>query len=191
MALSPSNNEDIWIFGYGSLIWKVDFDHEEAMVGFVRGYARRFYQGSTDHRGVPGSPGRVVTLLPDDASVTYGVAYRVAAKNVDAVMSYLDYREKGGYERMELEVLPHNNSKTPVRALVYTCTDANSNWLGPAAEDAIALQVFHSTGPSGPNREYVLKLAEAMRSIAPGVRDAHLDAIEDHLQRLIDAHASA
>ena len=170
-----------WVFGYGSLIWRPDFPFAESRPARVEGWVRRFWQGSTDHRGVPGAPGRVVTLLPEPEAVCWGMAYRIAAPDRDSVVAHLDYREKGGYALEQVTLLlagPHAEQA----GFVYIATPDNPNYLGPAEEAEIARIAALSHGPSGPNDEYVLRLAHALREMK--AEDPHVFAVEEHLRRL-------
>lgn len=175
--------DEFWIFGYGSLVWRPDFAFRDRQPGFIEGWMRRFWQGSTDHRGVPGAPGRVVTLLPEERSVCWGMAYEIGGEDLEATLAHLDYREKGGYsvERVRLHLSSDGTRKDVREAHVYIGSPDNPNYLGPADSVQIARQIQESRGPSGPNDEYVLRLAEALRDI--GADDPHVFEIERLLRR--------
>lgn len=180
----------MWIFGYGSLMWKVDFPYEEKKLGFIRGYARRFYQYSTDHRGTPENPGRVVTIIPADESYcVYGIAYRIHKDDVEKVVAHLDYREKGGYERKSVVFHPFHEEEESFKITLYLGDHDNENYAGPADIKTIAEQVYRSEGPSGTNIEYVLKLAYAMKLFFPHVEDDHLFSLEKELNNLINQNS--
>ena len=83
---------------YGSIVWKTGFEYAERKVCCAYGHRRRFYQGSTDHRGTPKLPGRTVTLEPAEEFV-WGAAYKVEADNAAAVLELLEFREKAGHFR--------------------------------------------------------------------------------------------
>ena len=180
MTAHPKN-KTMWIFGYGSLIWRPDFDFVEHRDGYLEGWARKFYQGSTDHRGVPGAPGRVATLVREPGAKVWGRAYRIDGEEADAILAQLDHREKGGYERHQVDVLCASGACVQ-DALVYVATRENPVWQGPAPVQTIARQIRAAHGPSGANIEYLLELAESLRNMeAP---DPHVFAIERALQRL-------
>lgn len=170
----------LWIFGYGSLVWRPSFPHAERRPAHVRGWARRFWQGSTDHRGVPGAPGRVVTLIEAPDAVCWGVAYRIDGDRAEAVIDHLDDRERGGYDRHEVELHFGVDGGATEAGLVYVATPANRNYLGPAPLVRIAEQVRAARGPSGPNLEYVLRLAEALRELE--AHDDHVFELEELLR---------
>mgnify|MGYP001326126888 CR=1 FL=1 len=165
--------DPIWIFGYGSLIWRVEFPFADKRPARIRGWKRRFWQGSTDHRGVPGAPGRVVTLLPDEVGCCSGMAYRLDASSQEQVLQQLDVREKGGYQRQSIE-LDLTDSRR-VTGLTYIATPTNGNYLGPAPLHAIAEQICRSRGPSGANSEYLFRLARALNEL--GSEDTHVAAL--------------
>jgi len=105
-----------WIFGYGSLVWRPAFAFAERRPARLEGWARYFWQGSTDHRGVPGAPGRVVTLVPESGATCWGVAYRLDPASAEDTLARLDHREQGGYTHHRLPVAAGDWS---VEALVY------------------------------------------------------------------------
>ena len=165
-----------WVFGYGSLIWRPDFPYQHRHPALLRGWSRRFWQGSHDHRGVPSAPGRVVTLIADAASQCLGVAYALDAGVYARVVRDLDVREQNGYARFSAQVqllaVPHAGPEAPrssdpaeVTALVYIATPSNSAFMGPAPVPELAQTIQHAHGPSGSNREYLFELAAALRDL--------------------------
>ena len=67
----------MWVFGYGSVIWKPAFEFVESVPATLSGYTRRFWQGSPDHRGTPEEPGRVVTLVAELHGICHGRAFHI------------------------------------------------------------------------------------------------------------------
>ncbi len=167
--------DTVWLFAYGSLIFKPDFDFIESQPACIHGWSRRFWQGSHDHRGTPTAPGRVVTLVAQDDQICDGMAYRIAPN----VFDQLDQREKNGYLRVQLQLEFADGSSHP--GLVYIADSENAAYLGPASEPAIAKHIANASGPSGSNRAYLLQLADALRSL--GKQDDHVFAIEHYLRQ--------
>ena len=172
-----SQFDDIWLFGYGSLIHKVDFAFLHSENAYIEGYERRFWQGSHDHRGTPESPGRVLTLTPSPGSFCFGRAFKVTHD----VFDHLDHREKNGYLRDQVSI--NLAGKKQVQGLVYMATPDNAAFLGEASIDEIAKQINHSSGPSGHNRDYVFDLADALRD--NNESDEHVFAVERAIKHLM------
>ncbi len=171
------SHDSVWLFGYGSLIWKADFPFIERRPASIGGWSRRFWQGSHDHRGTEAAPGRVVTLVPDEGATCHGMAYLVTPEE----FAHLDHREKNGYLRLATAIAFEDGGTA--EGIVYIATHENAAFLGPAGEREIAQQIAGARGPSGPNSEYLLALAQALREL--GRRDEHVHAIEAYLRHII------
>ncbi len=165
-----------WLFAYGSLMWRPGFSFDERVRGYVCGWSRRFWQGSPDHRGVAEAPGRVVTLVPSELELCWGVAYRLSEGTREAILDSLDLREQGGYERHTVAF--HSADGTgngAISALVYLAGPQNPHYLGPAPLHSIAEQARRAKGPSGGNLDYVLQLSASLGEL--GVQDDHVEQL--------------
>uniref|UniRef100_A0A672J7E7 Gamma-glutamylcyclotransferase n=1 Tax=Salarias fasciatus TaxID=181472 RepID=A0A672J7E7_SALFA len=171
-----SGKASLWIFGYGSLVWKPDFKYKRSKVGYIQGYKRRFcvavlgvVRDVTYFYFPCLQPGRVVTLIEEDDASTWGVAFEVTGSQMEESLSYLNVLETacGGYITRLMDFFPDGESHAPVQALVYIATSDNPRYLGPASPEEIGAQIA-----------YLLRLAEFMRSSCPHVEDHHLFAIE-------------
>lgn len=169
-------HQQVWLFGYGSLIYKADFPYLERRPASITGWTRRFWQGSHDHRGTPMAPGRVATIVPQADAICDGMAYLITPE----VFAHLDHREKNGYLRLSTTITFDDGSGT--EGLVYIANEENAAFLGAASELDIARQIARSAGPSGPNSEYLLHLARALREL--GKSDPHVFAIEQYLSEI-------
>jgi len=172
--------EDLWLFGYGSLIFKVDFPYREKRHARIKGWERRFWQSSHDHRGTPEAPGRVVTLTEQPNTICDGMAYRVTPDT----FAHLDHREKNGYLRFFTPLqFPNEPGHAAAQGLVYVAGPENDAFAGPAPLEAMVYQIANSNGPSGANAEYLLMLDEALNDL--GVVDEHVAELAHAVRALL------
>jgi cation transport regulator ChaC len=129
-------HHSVWLFGYGSLIFKPDFPFLERRPASIANWTRRFWQGSHDHRGTETAPGRVATLIAQPGAQCDGMAYLITPE----VFAHLDHREKNGYLRLAIDIAFDDGSSA--EGLVYIATEDNAAYLGEASELAIAQQTW-------------------------------------------------
>jgi len=141
-----------WIFGYGSLIFRPDMPFLERRRARLRGWSRRFWQWSTDHRGEPWRPGRVVTLAPAPGESCWGVAYRVDEVTADRILADLDVRERGGYVRMEIEIELAVCRTCEAQAEQDRQTGRGGGRMEPAAKPARTLAALDAVELDGSER---------------------------------------
>lgn len=168
----PVSQDDLWVFGYGSLMWRPGFEFIEQVPARLIGEHRALCVYSFDHRGTPEKPGLVLGL--DRGGACRGVAFRVAAKLRQQTVDYLRSREQTThvYREVVRSVWLHNEPRQRVSALTYVVDRGHIQYAGqlPLAEQLRVVQQGH--GRSGNNRDYVLSTVRAIE--AQGFHDRGL-----------------
>ncbi len=169
-------SQPVWVFGYGSLIYKVDFPFLDKALGYINGWQRRYWMASQDHRGTPAKPGRVLTIDKSVGTDCFGVAYLIKPE----VLIDLDHREQNGYLREVVDMTTQDNKKQ--QAITYI-GDPNAPVYDAETDNQVIAQIiFNSVGPSGPNIDYALHMADALRNHKQ--HDDHIFDIEQRLKQL-------
>src|ERR1700741_5467195 len=170
---------DLWVFGYGSLMWRPGFEFIEQVPARLIGEHRALCVYSFDHRGTPEKPGLVLGL--DRGGACRGVAFRIAAKLRHHPIAYLRGREQTTHVYREVlrSVWLDNEPRERVSALTYVVDRGHIQYAGrlPLAEQLRIVQQGH--GRSGNNHDYVLSTVRAIE--AQGFRDRELHRLAQML----------
>lgn len=169
----------LWVFAYGSLIWRPGFEHTGSHPALLQGFHRRFCLWSHRYRGTPEVPGLVLGL--DRGGACRGVAFRVPGSRAAEVLRYLDDRELPDgaemvYHRRVLPVrLVTDGARGTVPAVTYVANRDCRLYVPALAPEQAAATIARGVGQMGSNRDYLLNTLSHLQAM--GVHDAGLARI--------------
>ena len=174
---------DLWVFGYGSLMWRPGFEFVERVPARLIGEHRALCVYSFVHRGTPEKPGLVLGL--DRGGACRGVAFRIAEQTRKEVVAYLRAREQvtSVYREVMRSVWLENDARQRVSALAYVVDRGHAQYAGRLSVAEQLRHVLQGHGKSGHNRDYVLSTVKAIE--AEGFVDSPLHQLA---LKLHDAH---
>jgi len=171
---------DLWVFAYGSLMWRPGFDFLERRHARLVGAHRALCVYSFVHRGTPQAPGLVLGL--DRGGNCRGIAYRVAAARRDATIVYLRTREQTTMVYLEAwrRIWLDDDPQQSVQALCYIVDRGHEQYAGKLPLERQLHYVRQGRGRSGNNRDYVLETVKEIE--AQGYRDKDLHLLAERLK---------
>jgi cation transport protein ChaC len=172
LSRTEPSKDDLWVFGYGSLMWRPGFAFVEQVPARLIGEHRALCVYSFDHRGTPEKPGLVLGL--DRGGACRGIAFRVAAKLRSVTVDYLRGREQttNVYREVMRSVWLENEARQRVSALAYVVDRGHVQYAGRLSLSEQLRFVRQGHGRSGNNRDYVLSTVKSIE--AQGFRDPQL-----------------
>jgi glutathione-specific gamma-glutamylcyclotransferase len=171
-----NGRDDVFVFGYGSLIWNPCMEHSGRLVGTVRGFHRRFCLWSNVYRGTPERPGLVLGL--DRGGAVRGVLFRLDASVARRELELLWRREMfgGSYVARWLKVRTEEDA---VAAIGFVINHDAPSYAGRLSDEAVVERLATSRGRYGSGADYLAQTAASLR--AAGIEDKHLDTLCDLL----------
>lgn len=166
---------DLWVFGYGSLMWRPGFEFEERAPGRLWGWRRSLCIYSTIYRGTPEAPGLVLGL--ERGGSCRGIVFRVDRDRHEATMAYLREREMktNVYREILAPVRLADGSGRTVRAVTYVVNPGHPQVATGLCPDRRLDMISRGFGETGSNRDYVVSTHETL--VGLGMEDRGLARI--------------
>ncbi|TPE53946.1 gamma-glutamylcyclotransferase [Amaricoccus solimangrovi] len=165
----------VWIFAYGSLIWKPGFDFAERALAEIVGYRRGFCMTSIHYRGTPEAPGLVLALDADPAGRCSGVAYRLPPETSEAGLAYVRERELVSRAYDEARLPLRLDDGREVDGYVYVVNRDHAQYRGGLTPEQQAEVIARAEGPMGTNAEYLVSTVASLAAL--GLEDPELVAL--------------
>ncbi len=164
--------QDLWVFGYASLIWRPEFDADEARPAVVHGWHRALEMRSRVNRGTPECPGLVFALVPGGSC--RGMAYRIERHRAAAELERLWAREMptGVYDPKWLSC---RTALGTVKALGFTLSRRSPAHTGPLADAQMINVLRCAAGRFGSTLDYLMETATSLRGC--GIRDRDVERL--------------
>jgi len=175
-----ADEQDRWVFGYGSLMWRPGFDYLERKSATLHGRRRAFCIYSVHHRGTYERPGLVLGLAPGGS--VRGAAYRVAAARWPEIYAYLREREQPTETYFEAWAPVRLDGLGKVQSLVFLSDVKHPQWAGALSLEAQARLIAGASGLSGRNVDYLRDLVMHLRE--DGVADRVMESLLERVETL-------
>jgi glutathione-specific gamma-glutamylcyclotransferase len=168
------DHEDLWVFAYGSLMWRPGFSYLERVPARLTGLHRALCVFSFVHRGTPERPGLVLGL--DRGGMCRGIAFRIAAAARAETLHYLRAREQVTtvYVETMRQIELEERARRRVRAVCYIVDRSHVQYTGRLTLAESLHHVRQGHGQSGANRDYVLETVRALEALGYRESDLHL-----------------
>lgn len=176
---------DLWVYGYGSLMWDPGFHFVEVRLARLTGYQRRFTYWTRLARGTRERPALMLTLEQQaDACCCTGLAFRIAgdAAEVESAMLWRREMLRNGYCPA---LLPMSTPQGPVRALVFACNHAHDDYAGDMSLDETAAVIAVAAGAIGTNRDYLEQMARQLDALE--IEDEYVERLLRRVRELCTA----
>lgn len=165
--------QEMWVFGYGSLIWNPEFPVAEQQIARATGWHRSFCMRSIHHRGTETTPGLVLALDADDRAHCDGVAFRVAPGAEEPTRQALRERELISSAYLEHQLRVDLSDGRQVEALCFVIDPDHVQYCGGLPLEEQAQIIAQAVGGRGPNRDYLFSTASHLSEL--GIGDADLE----------------